>query len=81
MRYYRCKCGKSVLWTTDGVRDCEGCEECNTTYSGGPNGHSELKPHTWKIMYNQNTGKPYKICSVCGRMDEKSYKESSKKDD
>ena len=62
MRTLRCKCGEAMMWTTDRPFDCQGCMKCNTTYAGHPDGHKPLQPHTWKIMYNQNTGKPYKKC-------------------
>lgn len=76
MRTLRCKCGEGIAWTTDSFPDCQGCHICNTTYSGHPNGHKELQPHTWKIMYNENTGKPYKRCEKCYNADEESYNES-----
>lgn len=69
------------MWTTDGVWDCQGCEECGTTYSGHPDGHKPLQPHEWGILYNQNTGKPYKHCIHCYHIDQESYKESNEKSD
>lgn len=76
MRTLRCKCGDRIAWTTDNFQDCQGCPSCNTTYAGHPDYHKELQPHTWKIMYNQNTGKPYKRCEKCYEVDEESYRES-----
>jgi len=81
MRTLRCKCGERTMWTTDSTWDCQGCPKCNTTYSGNPDGHKKLRPHTWGTMYNQNTGKPYKRCEKCGAIDEEEYKASGKKDD
>jgi hypothetical protein len=78
MRTLRCECGEAIMWTTDSPFDCQGCMKCNTTYAGHPDGHKPLQPHTWKIMYDQNTGKPYKRCNKCGAVDEESYKESHK---
>jgi uncharacterized CHY-type Zn-finger protein len=59
--------------TDTGTSDCQGCDKCKTTYSGHPDHHKELQPHKWKKMYHQNTGKPFKICKVCGEMDQESY--------
>ena len=80
MRTLRCKCGERTMWTTDSTWDCQGCPKCNTTYSGNPDGHKKLRPHTWGTMYNQNTGKPYQRCTKCSQVDEESYKASGKKD-
>lgn len=79
MRYLRCECGKSEMWTTDGVHDCQGCNVCKTTYSNTKN-HRVLQPHTWKTMYNENTGKPYNICEKCYEIDVVSYELSKKVD-
>lgn len=68
------------MWTTDSPCDCQGCKKCNTTYAGHPDNHKELQPHTWKTMYNQNTGKPYKRCDKCHAVDEESYREAAIKD-
>lgn len=76
MRTLRCKCGEAIAWTTDNFQDCQGCEKCQTTYAGHPDNHRPLQPHTWKIMYNENTGKPYKRCEKCYAVDEESYKEA-----
>lgn len=80
MRYLKCKCGKREMWTTDGVHDCQGCDECGTTYSSHPDYHKELQPHKWMTMYNENTGKPYNICELCYEIDKESYKLSKIKD-
>lgn len=82
MQYYRCECGKCEMWNTgEPIHDCMGCDECKTTFSQSPERHRELKPHDFsKILYNQNTGKPYKMCSKCHHLDEVSYKESQKKE-
>lgn len=45
MRYFRCKCGKRAVWSSMGVSDCDGCEVCNTTLAGNPEGHTEPIPH------------------------------------
>jgi len=56
--------------------DCQGCTECNTTFAHHPDYHKELQPHNWKIVYNENTGKPYKRCKDCHQIDYESYKEA-----
>jgi len=76
MRTLRCKCGEGIAWTTDNFQDCQGCEKCQTTYADHQDGHRPLQPHIWKIVYNPNTGKPYKRCEKCYNVDEKSYKKS-----
>lgn len=77
---YRCKCGKCTGWSSMGMSDCQGCEECNTTLASHPEGHKELAPHEYEIMYYQHTGKPYKICKNCMKTDEESYKLAKIKD-
>lgn len=64
-----------------GTQDCQGCTECQTTYAGHPDNHKPLQPHTWGTMYNQHTGKPYKYCTVCQRIDDESYKLSGQQDE
>ena len=78
MRTLRCKCGDRIAWTTDNFQNCQGCPSCNTTYAGHPDYHETLQPHTWKTVYNQNTGKPYKRCEKCYETDKESYQESYK---
>lgn len=79
MRTLRCKCGECIMWTTDSPSDCQGCKSCNTTYAGHPDHHKELQPHTWKIVYNENTGLPYNRCEKCSHVDEETYKASGKR--
>lgn len=77
MKGYQCKCGKITGSNTgESFQECEGCDKCNTTFAHHPDYHKELKPHTWGIKYNQNTGKPYKICDKCYHIDKDSYNES-----
>jgi len=76
MRRYTCKCGEAMILTSDSCQPCQGCKKCNTNFF-----KEELQPHTWKIVYNQNTGKPYKRCSKCYTVDEESYKEAKKPND
>ncbi len=81
MRHLRCKCGKMTMSTSMGaVKDCEGCSQCKTTYSGHPDNHKKLLPHDWaETTYHQNTGKPYKTCKRCHRINNESYEEAGKK--
>ena len=81
MRTMRCKCGKAIIITDTGTSDCQGCDKCKTTFSGHPDYHTVLQPHQWKTMYNQNTGKPFKICKMCGNIDQESYAASKIQDD
>jgi len=62
-----------------GFEDCQGCEKCGTTYAAHPDYHKKLQPHKWGENFNQNTGKPYKICEVCHHIDIKSYEKAKKK--
>lgn len=79
MKGFQCKCGKIVGSNTgESFFDCEGCEECKTTFAHGPKWHRELKEHDWKIRYNETTGKPYKICKDCHHIDRESYEEAKK---
>lgn len=82
MRYERCKCGKIESWSSGMPNhDCVGCNECNTTLAMSPDLHKDLKPHDFNtIQYDTNTGKPYKMCTKCNCVDEKSREESKKKD-
>jgi len=40
--------------------------------------HSTPIPHEFKIMYNENTGKPYEICKICHRTKDELNKDSIK---
>jgi len=77
MNYLRCKCGKITSWSSyTSAKDCEGCKECNTTLAVDISLHKPLVDHNYVTKYNSNTGKPYKVCSVCDEIDVDSYKES-----
>lgn len=67
MRYYRCKCGKAQYFASGMVpQDCEGCDECGTTYALISTGHKERIPHDWKPQFNRDTGEPDRaICRRC----------------
>ena len=77
MRHYSCKCGEAEFFGSDTPSPCQGCEKCKTNFYGQP-----LKPHKFdRVLYNQNTGKPYHICSVCYTSNLKEFKEAQKKDE
>ena len=76
MRTLKCKCGDKTMWATGGVHDCEGCEDCQTTYADSPDNHKPLQPHDWGVRYNVNTGNEYKVCKICFHVDEESYQAS-----
>ncbi|MCK9281419.1 MAG: hypothetical protein M0P71_12410 [Melioribacteraceae bacterium] len=49
MQYYKCKCGKHEAWNSgEALQDCEGCEDCKTTYAQSATGHKPLIPHDFK---------------------------------
>ena len=82
MQHMRCKCGDSTLWTSMGAGpDCYGCEKCRTTFAKHSEHHRKLQPHEFGIRFNQDTGKPYKVCKKCHHVDQKSKAESDIKDD
>lgn len=66
MQYYRCKCGSVTAWTSMGVAPCTSCKKCGSDLAQGPEGHAESPaPHEYVTRYDQTTGKPYEVCSVC----------------
>lgn len=87
MIHKTCQCGKVESWSS-GMRyyDCQGCKDCQTTFGttvmkdGTPvTEYRPLQPHDFtKIKYNQETGKPYKMCKWCYQIDEESFKQSCK---
>ena len=70
MQYFRCKCGKREMWTTDGAGPpCRGCEECGTTFAQSEHGHQVLQPHPPERVvqrYSDETGAPtFRLCLDC----------------
>ena len=67
MNYRRCKCGKCESWESGmPPRDCQGCDECKTTFASGKSGHKPLMPHTLALRYSELTGEPsHYICTEC----------------
>lgn len=70
MQHYRCKCGKATGFGSMGFQDCQGCDECGTTYAQHPDHHKKRIDHDWEDRYNSKTGKQdRKICNRCGEME------------
>lgn len=67
MQFYRCKCGKSERWTTDGAGpQCAGCDDCGTTYARHPDDHKQKIDHDWVRQFDKDTGLPSRpYCSRC----------------
>lgn len=67
MIYWRCKCGKAEYFESGmAPQDCQGCDECGTTYATTPDGHELKIPHDWKPQFDHNTGKPARpLCRRC----------------
>jgi hypothetical protein len=65
MQFYRCKCGKSTMWTSMGVPACTRCKRCGSDFAQGPQGHEEPSPHEYVTRYDEFTGKPYELCQLC----------------
>lgn len=65
MQYYRCKCGNATAWTSMGVPSCSRCAKCGSDLAQSPSGHSEPEAHKFKTMYDQHTGVPYEVCTLC----------------
>lgn len=67
MQYKQCKCGKAQRWDSGyGVQPCEGCEECQTTFAGHPEGHQPLQPHTFEVYYEGGKEpNPVQMCTRC----------------
>jgi len=69
VRYYRCKCGKRVSWSSMGVYPCAGCAECNTTLAEDPYSHATPQPHDFSPQpVETNEGTRYlDRCRWCRR--------------
>jgi hypothetical protein len=67
MQYWRCKCGKREVYESGmSPQACEVCSVCGSTFSQSPSTHPEPIPHDWITKYDQDTGKPFKMCRRCG---------------
>ena len=67
MQFLQCECGKAKAYTSgQRMYDCQGCPECQTTFSNRPGGHRALQPHNWELRYNERTGQPdHYDCKDC----------------
>ena len=67
MQHYRCQCGKAEYFDSGmPPQDCQGCDECGTTYAQHPDLHKRRIPHDWKPQFNRDTGKPDRgYCRRC----------------
>ena len=65
MKYAKCKCGQSEFWGSGMEPNrCQPCLTCGTTKWFNPS-HPLPESHEWITKYDENTGEPYKICSLC----------------
>lgn len=73
MIYCRCECGKKrVLILCDNYepKECEGCDECGSTYALCdsnfiPLQDFEVRQHTWRKVYDPDTSEVIEKCIVC----------------
>lgn len=72
MKYYRCKCGHSISYSSMGVARCHICDKCGSTLAESPSGHMEPEPHSIRAVIED--GKILCYCCVClqraGTLDE-----------
>ncbi len=50
-----------------GASACTRCGECQSDLAEAPSLHCAPEPHRFVTKYDQNTGKPYLLCSRCTR--------------
>lgn len=66
MRTAKCKCGEIQAWGE--MPPCAICEKCGT--APGYVNAEKPTPHRFSKKFDQNTGKPFNFCMVCGRKEE-----------
>lgn len=66
MRTAKCKCGERQAWGE--MPPCAICEKCGTA-PGYANATTHVL-HLFSKKFDQNTGKPFNFCMVCGRKEE-----------
>jgi len=66
MRTAKCKCGEIQAWGE--MPPCAICEKCGT--APGYVNAEKPAPHRFSKKFDQNTGKPFNFCMVCGRKEE-----------
>lgn len=71
MQYWRCQCGKGEAWESGMTpRDCEGCDECGTTFAQHLDHHKPREPHKMEPRFSERDGQPDGgRCSVCYHRD------------
>lgn len=71
MRYMRCRCGNSAVWTSMGSATCNTCTDCGSTLADGPDTHPDPTPHEWGTAKHGigDDGQPLTstVCVACGR--------------
>lgn len=59
MIFRRCQCGNCEHYDSRiPPADCQGCDDCGTTYAGRPEDHKPKIPRDWKPQFNRDTGAP-----------------------
>ena len=66
MQTAKCKCGEKQSWGD--LPPCSICEKCGTA-PGYANAET-AQSHRFSKKFDQNTGKPFNFCMVCGRKEE-----------
>jgi len=66
MKTAKCKCGEKQSWGE--MPPCNVCEKCGTA-PGYANAET-AQSHRFSKKFDQNTGKPFNFCMVCGRKEE-----------
>jgi len=64
MRYYSCKCGKSIAFGSMRPNPCIACPNCGTNLMGG-----KVVPHDFRVSkVETDDGKgELTVCIICGR--------------
>lgn len=71
MQHWRCQCGELTI-SESGMppQDCDGCDDCGTTFAQSPGGHKPREPHKMRPRFNPSDGLPEGgSCSVCFHRD------------
>ena len=66
MQTAKCKCGEKQSWGE--MPPCAVCKKCGTA-PGYANAET-AQSHRFSKKFDQNTGKPFNFCMVCGRKEE-----------
>jgi len=80
MRYLHCECGAFEMYSSDPVPLCAVCPKCGTTLLTDEFGKRKpQRPHRWRKLYDERTGKPYRRCSQCQRRETISEKPAQRR--